>query len=69
MSTLNCYCIERVEYNPHMQLWENLIMFIVYLGHYLIVLNLVVLNLFNMELTFRYSKILKFRGLEKVSFS
>ena len=39
MSTLNCYCIDGVEYNPHMQLWENLIMFIVYLGHYLVVLN------------------------------
>ena len=39
MSTLNCYSINEVEYNPHMQLWENLIMLIVYRGHYLVVLN------------------------------
>ena len=32
--------IDGVEYNPYMRLLENLIMFIVYLEHYLVVLNM-----------------------------
>ena len=31
--------VDGVEYNPHTQLLENLIMFIVYLEHYFVVLN------------------------------